>query len=98
LRASFKAESAKLKARAREEAVAMKLVEPKRKRRWPKLLLLAIVAGGVAAVVRSKAAGQQQAVPEPRRDEQAKPETPQADASANGQRNGQTQKSSTAKN
>ena len=71
---------------------------PKRKRRWPKVVLLAIVAGGIAYVVRSKAATQQQAVPEPRQDEQAKPETPQADAGANGQRNGQTQKSSSTKN
>jgi hypothetical protein len=98
LKASFRAESAKLRSRAREEAAALKLVEPKRKRRWPKLILLAVVAGVVAVAVRSRTAGQQQAVPEPRQDDKAKPETQQADATTNGQRNGQTQKSSTAKN
>jgi hypothetical protein len=97
LKASFKVEAAKLRQRAHDEAVALKLADaPSRKRRWPKVLLLAVVAGGVAYVVRSKAAAQQEAVPEPRRDEQAKPEvkTAEEQASANGQRNGQTQKSS----
>jgi hypothetical protein len=98
LKSQFRTEAAKLRTRAREEAAALKLVEPKRKRRWPKVVLLAIVAGGIAYVVRSKVAEQQEPVPEPRRDEQAEPGTPQADATSNGQRNGQTQKSSPAKN
>lgn len=96
-----KADAKKQKLRAREEAAALKLMDaPKRKRRWPKVLLIAVVAGGVTYVVRSKAAAQQQAVPEPRRDEPAKPEvkTAEEQASANGQRNGQTQKSSSKQN
>jgi hypothetical protein len=101
LKASFKVEAAKLRQRAQDEAVALKLMDaPKRKRRWPKFLLLAAIAGGVAYVVRSKAAAQQEAVPEPPKDEPAKPEvkTTEEQASANGQRNGQTQKSSTKQN
>jgi len=102
LKASFKVEAAKLKERAREEAVALKLADaPKRKRRWPKVLLLTIVAGGVAYVVKSKAAERQQAVPEPRRDEPAKPEAtkPEDKAGTNGQHNGQpSNKSSTKQN
>ncbi|MCA1655612.1 MAG: hypothetical protein LC635_04030 [Pseudonocardiaceae bacterium] len=97
LKASFKAEAAKLKERAREEAVALKLAEaPKRKRRWPKVMLLAIVAGGVAYVMRSKAAAQQNAVPEPRRNPPAAPEAKTAEEQTigNGQRNGQTQQQS----
>jgi hypothetical protein len=98
LRSQLKVEAAKLKTRAHEEAAALKLVDPpKRKRRWTKFLLLAIVAGGVAFVVRSKAASQQ-AVPEPRTDEQAKPETTTpADGAANAARNGQPQKSPSSK-
>lgn len=93
LKAQFKADAKALRSRA-AEAVAD---QPKPKRRWPKVVLLAIVAGGIAYVVRSKAAERQDAVPEPRRDEAAKPETQKADAASNGQLNGQTQKSS-AKN
>jgi hypothetical protein len=90
LKASVKAEAGRLKARAREEAAALAGQAPKRKRRWPKLLLLMIVAGGVAFVVRSKVAQQQtEAVPAPRQDEE--PAKPEADASHNGQ----PQKSST---
>ncbi len=98
LKAQIKTETGKLKLRAHEQAAALKLVDPpKRKRRWTKFLLLAIVAGGVAYVVRSSKAGQQQAVPEPQKD--AKPETPssQTDADSNAQRNGQPQKSSSSK-
>jgi hypothetical protein len=87
LKASAKTEATKLKSRAREQAAALSAESPKRKRRWPKLLLLVIVAGGVAAVVRSKAQ-QPEAVPAPRQDE---PATPEAAASQNGQ----PQKSST---
>jgi hypothetical protein len=91
LKSTIKAEASRLKTRAQEEAAALKLAEtPKRKRRWPKLLLFGIVAGGIAYVVRSKAA-QQEAVPAPRRDEPASRPQPAADASANGQ----PQKSST---
>jgi hypothetical protein len=92
LKASVKAEAIKLKTRARAEAAALAAESPKRKRRWPKLLLLMIVAGGVAFVVRSKVAQQQDAVPAPRDEEAAKPET-KADASQNGQ----PQKSSSTK-
>lgn len=94
LKASLMTEAVKLKDRARAEAVALHLAEaPKRKRRWPRVLLLVIVAGGIAYVVRSKASAQEQAVPEPRKDEEPTPETKAADASTNGQ----PQKSSTTK-
>ncbi|HEX6359770.1 hypothetical protein [Actinophytocola sp.] len=94
LKNTVRAEATKLKTRAQEEAAALKLAEaPKRKRRWPKLLLFGIVAGGIAYVVRSKAAGQQEAVPEPRRDETAKPDAARAESDVS--RNGQPQKSST---
>lgn len=82
LKASVRAEAVKLKTRAREEAAALAAQSPKRKRRWPKLMLLAIIAGGVAYVVRSKAA-QEESLPAPR---PAEPVTPEkADASHNGQ-------------
>jgi hypothetical protein len=85
LKASVRTEAVKLATRAREEAAALNLAAaPKRKRRWPKVLLLAIVAGGIAYLVRSKAAAQEEAVPEPRQDETAAP-TKTAEASANGQ-------------
>lgn len=89
LKASVKAEAQKLSTRAKEEAAALKAESPKRKRRWPKLLMLLIVAGGVAAVVRNKTAQQHDAVPAPRQDESDKP------ASADAAQNGQPQKSST---
>jgi hypothetical protein len=82
LKASVRAEAVKLKTRAREEAAALAAQSPKRRRRWPKLLLLAIIAGGVAYVVRSKAA-QEDSLPAPRPAEPATPE--KADASHNGQ-------------
>lgn len=101
LKASFKAEAGKLKAKAREEAVALKLADaPKRKRRWPKVLILAVVAGGIAYVVRAKTASSPQAVPEPRQREETPTDaedkkTTEEQAAGNGQRNGQpTQKSS----
>jgi lipopolysaccharide export system protein LptC len=72
---------------------------PKSKRRWPKVVLLVIVASGIAYVVRGKAMAQEeQPVPEPRQDESAKPESAKQDAAANAQLNGQHQKSSSAKN
>lgn len=94
LKSQVKADAKALRSRA-EEAVSG---QPKRKRRWPKVVLLAIVAGGIAYVVRSKAAAEEQAVPEPRRDESTEPETAETDAAANAQLNGQQQKSSSAKN
>jgi hypothetical protein len=100
LKASFKVEAAKLRQRAQQEAAALKLMDaPKRKRRWPKFLLLAAIAGGVAYVVRSKAAAQQ-AVPETFPPAPAKPEvkTTEEQTNTNGQRNGQTQKSSSKQN
>ncbi len=55
LKASLRAEMARLKTQAREQALAMKLAEaPRKRRRWPKVLLLAVVAAGVAYVVRSR--------------------------------------------
>ncbi|MFI7677208.1 hypothetical protein [Actinophytocola sp. NPDC049390] len=99
-----KADAKKLKSQVKAEAKAVKARaaagsdQPKRKRRWPKLMLLVIVASGIAYVVRSKAAAQEQSVPEPRRDESARPETAPADATADAQLNGQQQTSSSAKN
>lgn len=86
-KASVRTEAARLKARAQEVADT----SPKRKRRWPKLLLLAIIAGGVAYVVRSKAAQQEEPVPTPQPAEPTEPATTPADATQNGQ----PQKSST---
>jgi hypothetical protein len=99
LKASFKADATALKKRARAQVAVLNTESPKRKRRWPKVLLLAIVAGGVAFVVRSKAAQRQEDVPptprpaEPAAETKAepKPEAPTSDASQNGQ----PQKSST---
>lgn len=93
LKAQFRTEAAKLKTRAKVAAGA----EPKQKRRWPKVILFAIIAGGIAYVVRGKVAAQQHAAPEPRRDEPVTPEQEQTDSAANGQLNGQTQKSSSTK-
>lgn len=95
LKASVKSEARTLKMRAKEQAAALRAESPKRKRRWPKLLLLLIVAGGVTAVMRSKAAQEHEAVPAPRQDESAEPsaETSTADATHNGQ----PQKSTTTK-
>jgi hypothetical protein len=81
-----KAEASKLKTRAKEEAAALKLMQsPKRKRRWPKLLLLTIVAGGIAYVMRSRTAAQQETVPQPRQDEPTKPARAETDVTSNGQ-------------
>jgi hypothetical protein len=88
LRASLKTELARLRTEAKEQAVALKLAEAPKKRRWPKVLLLAVVAGGVAYVVRSKATSAESApVPEPRHraDEPAEEGSPSS-AAANGQR------------
>ncbi|GAB1512004.1 hypothetical protein [Actinophytocola sp. KF-1] len=102
-----KADAKKLKSQVKAEAKALRTraagavgAKPKPKRRWPKVMLLVIIASGIAYVVRSKASAQEQSVPEPRRDETAKPETAKADAeaTANAQLNGQHQKSSSAKN
>ncbi len=94
LKASFKADAQKLRMRAKEEAAALKAESPKRKRRWPKLLLLMIVAGGVAVVARGKTAQQHDAMPAPRQDEPPA-EKPSADTAA---QNGQPRKSSTKTN
>jgi len=86
LKSSVKAEATRLKS----QAAALAAESPKkRKRRWPKVLLLAIVAGGITAVVRNKAAQQEDAVPTPRQEEPTKP------APADATHNGQPQKSST---
>jgi hypothetical protein len=67
-KATLRAEAARLKTMARDEAVALKLMEaPKKRRRWPKVLLLAVVAAGITYVVRSKSTSQEPTpVPEPR--------------------------------
>lgn len=96
LRASIKAEIADLKARAKEAD------GPKKKRRWPKVLLIAVVATGVAYVVRSRSAGQEDLtpVPEPRRraeegDKPTEAKTEEA-KSSNGKHNGQQKKNESA--
>ncbi|MGB3442883.1 MAG: hypothetical protein WBA97_29430 [Actinophytocola sp.] len=95
LKSQFRAEAKALKSRARKTLSD----QPKPKRRWPKVVLLVIVASGVTYVVRSKAAERQDAVPEPHRDDPATPGQHKADAATNGQLNGQKkQSSSSAKN
>ena len=86
-----KSKAAKQARKMKADAAAKLANEPKRKRRWPKLMLLAVIAGGIAYVVRGRAAAQQESVPEPRRDEPAKP----ADAGVTP--NGQPQKSTSSK-
>jgi hypothetical protein len=81
-----KSKAAKQARKMKTDAAAKLANEPKqRKRRWPKLMLLAIVASGIAYVVRGRAAAQQESVPEPRRDEPAKPASAEADVTPNGQ-------------
>lgn len=91
---------ASLKARAKEEAAARKLTaSPKKRRRWPKVLLLAVAAAGVAYVARGKAAPQEPAsVPEPRhRADKDSSESTEAESS-NAQHNGRPTKESSKKN
>jgi hypothetical protein len=87
LRASLKAEIARLKTQAKDQAAAMKHAGAPKKRRWPKVLLLGVVAAGVTYVVRSKAATPEPTpVPEPRhRANESSPEG-SASSAANGQR------------
>jgi hypothetical protein len=71
LRASLKADVAKLKAQAKEQKAAMKGAKKgsgtAKRRRWPKVLLVAVVGGGVVYVVRSRLAMREPtSVPEPR--------------------------------
>ncbi|MGH3756617.1 hypothetical protein [Actinophytocola sp.] len=88
LKASMKAEMARLKAQAKEQAAAMKDAEAPKKRRWPKVLLLAIVAAGVAYVVRGRSASAEPTpVPEPRsRADESSAEDSESSSAANGQR------------
>ncbi|GAB3438233.1 hypothetical protein [Actinophytocola sediminis] len=67
-RAALHGEALKLSQRARQEAVALKRAEARdKRRRWPKVLLLVVVAAGVAYVVRGKRTQPEPApVPEPR--------------------------------
>lgn len=97
LQASLKAEMARLKTQAREQAVAMKLAEaPKKRRRWPKVLLLVVVAAGVTAVVRSRStASEPTPVPEPRH--RANDDSPADDATSSSAANGQRPERSTTK-
>jgi len=105
MRATLKAEAARLKERAREEAVAMKLAEaPKKRRRWPKVLLMTVAAAGVAYVVRAMTSQPEPTpVPEPRHragtDSPETTDSPESTESAsnNGQRNGLPTKESSTK-
>lgn len=90
-KATLRAEAARLKSMARDEAVALKLAEaPKKRRRWPKVLLLAVVAAGITYVVRSKSTSQEPTpVPEPRHrvdtdEEQESTESGNGNAAHNG--------------
>jgi predicted ATP-dependent protease len=87
-KASLKADMARLKAELREQAAALKHADaPKKRRRWPKVLLLTVIAAGVAVVVRNRATtAESTPVPEPRhRADDTTAEDP-ASAAANGQR------------
>jgi hypothetical protein len=88
LKASLKSEMARLKTQAKEEAAAMKLAgAPKRRRRWPKVLMLAVVAAGVTYVVRSRSATTEPTpVPEPRHRADETSSEDSASSAANGQR------------
>lgn len=101
MREALQAEAARLKARARDEAVAMKLMEaPKKRRRWPKVLLLAVVAAGVAYVVRGKSTQQAEPtpVPEPRHRAEKDKQESEESAGSNVAHNGRpTQESRTTK-
>jgi lipopolysaccharide export system protein LptC len=92
MKAAIKAEIATLKARAKEVDGGGK------KRRWPKVVLLVIVASGVAYVVRGKAAAQQEPtpVPEPRRQAEKPESTDSAKPGPKGQHNGQQTKDESA--
>ena len=90
LQASLKAEMARLKTQAKEQAVALKLADAPKKRRWPKVMLLVVVAGGVAYVVRSRSATSEPTpVPEPRHradDPSSEDSASASTTAANGQR------------
>lgn len=95
LQASLKGEMARLKTQAREQAAAMKLSEaPKKRRRWPTVLLLLVVGAGIAYVVRSKSATSEEPaeVPEPRERADESSTEDSSSAAPNGQ---QPQKSPT---
>jgi hypothetical protein len=90
MRAALLVEAARLKEKAREEAVALKLAEaPRKRRRWPKVLLLTVAAAGVAYVVRGMSTpAEPTPVPEPRhradKDEQESTESANANVAHNG--------------
>ena len=83
MRSAIKAEIATLKSRAKE------VDGGKKKRRWPKVVLMAIVATDVAYVVRGRMAAQQEPTPVPKPRRRDEPEsTDSAKPSTNGERNG----------
>jgi hypothetical protein len=87
-KASLKADLAKLKSEIKEQAAAMKLADaPKKRRRWPKVLLLTVVVAGIAAVARSRAATPETTpAPEPRHRADDSSVEDSASTAANGQR------------
>lgn len=98
LQASLRTEAARLKTRAKAEAAALKHADgPKRRRRWPKVMLLVVIAAGVAYVVRSKTAVPEPTpVPEPRQRATESPSDSPPSTESNGQQhNGQPTRKST---
>jgi hypothetical protein len=87
-KASLKADMARLKSELKEQAAAAKLADaPKKRRRWPKVLLLTIVATGIAVVARSRGTTPDSTpVPEPRHRANDTDADDSASATANGQR------------
>lgn len=86
-----RADAAKLGARARREAAALRAgqAHEKKRRRWPKVLLLVVVASGVAYVVRGRSRPEEpEPVPEPRggveTNGQDSPESPNGNVAHNG--------------
>ncbi|MPZ85897.1 MAG: hypothetical protein GEV28_38175 [Actinophytocola sp.] len=82
---------------AKQLTASFKADAPKRRRRWPKVMLLVVAAAGVAYVVRSKtAAPEPTPVPEPRQQATESPsDSPSAES--NSQHNGQPTRKSTTK-
>jgi hypothetical protein len=86
-KASLKADMARLKSELKEQAAAAKGAGARKKRRWPKVLLLTVVATGIAVVVRSRSATPESTpVPEPRHRANDTAADDSASATANGQR------------
>ncbi|HEY7595775.1 MAG TPA: hypothetical protein VH969_21675 [Actinophytocola sp.] len=91
MQASLKADLGRLKTQATEQAAAMKLIDaPKKRRRWPKVMLLLVIAAGVAYVVRGKTPTPEPTpVPEPVPEPQQRVDEPSEEGSASSAANGQ---------